>query len=142
MPFIEWSDELKVGNETIDEHHRHLVELLNNAHDAFVYGMKKGELRRTIDALGQYAEQHFAAEESFMQNCAYPDYEEHLEDHRAFRATVQQLHLLHVGDNQPTYLEITDFLLEWLIRHINIVDRGLFDYLAQAPQHPAAAADQ
>uniref|UniRef100_C6E9L5 Uncharacterized protein n=1 Tax=Geobacter sp. (strain M21) TaxID=443144 RepID=C6E9L5_GEOSM len=35
MPIVAWDVSLSVGNDVIDEHHRHLVGLLNKAYDEF-----------------------------------------------------------------------------------------------------------
>ncbi len=130
MAFIEWSEELQVGNEVIDEHHHHLIDMLNKAHDSFIYGMKKGELKLTVKALVDYADYHFAAEEKIMFENHYPEMADHISDHHAFRNTVNEMQKKHQKDHHPAYLELTDFLLEWMIRHINISDRAIFDYLA------------
>lgn len=133
MSLIEWNDDLLVGNEMIDGHHQHLVELLNHAHESFVYGMKPGALKRTVKQLIEYAEYHFSAEESLMREHRYPGLEEHLIEHEYFRAKVREMQTKHTGDHHPAYLEITDFLLEWLIAHIKTTDRAVFSYLAEHP---------
>ena len=129
-PIFEWNEDLILGNETIDEHHRHLVELLNSAHESFIYGMRQGGLKRMVAELVAYTDYHFAAEEAIMQDHQYPDRDAHIQEHETFRQKAMEMHEKYRKDHLPAYLEITVFLLEWLFAHINVTDRSVFEYLA------------
>jgi len=123
MPLIEWNNELQLGRELIDDHHRHLVELLNRAHDAFIWGMEPGQIAQTVKQLKEYADYHFTAEEKLMLELHDPFLTDHRKEHEAFRTKVAEIGSIHTKDCFPAYLAIIDFLLEWLVTHIKTTDR-------------------
>ena len=123
MPLIEWDEELVLGITLIDSHHRHLVELLNKAHESFVFGMKAGELDLIFDELVDYAGYHFSTEEELMNKYEYNNTASHIAAHEAFKEKIVKMRNNKDSNNMDSYLEITDFLLEWLVNHIKSVDR-------------------
>lgn len=123
MPFIEWNEELVLGLEEIDAHHRHLVDLLNNAHDSFIWGMQPGALETTMSQLSDYADYHFAAEEQLMQQQNDPGLVAHQQEHAAFRTKILEMRRSDTTETLPAQLEMIVFLLEWLVVHIKTTDR-------------------
>ena len=79
--FIEWSNELSVGIEEIDEQHKVLVDLLNQIHEAIQQRHGAEATGEIIDRLGEYTRIHFAVEESLMRILHYSEYERHKEEH-------------------------------------------------------------
>lgn len=123
MSIVEWNDELVLGIKLIDSHHRHLVELLNKAHDSFMFGMKAGELDIIFNELVDYAGYHFSTEEGLMNMYGYSETQSHIAAHEAFKKKIVEMIKQQKADNMNSYLELTDFLLEWLINHIQNIDR-------------------
>ena len=54
MPIIEWNNSYALEIEPIDDHHRHLVCLLNTTYDMFVGQGYKAEIEGLIDELINY----------------------------------------------------------------------------------------
>ncbi|MGB4598642.1 MAG: bacteriohemerythrin [Trichlorobacter sp.] len=123
MPLIEWNKELILGFDQIDAHHQQLVNLLNKAHDSFVQGVQPGTIDATLTELADYADYHFAVEEQLMRQQNYPDLAAHQQDHATFRSKVLEMRHSCSKETLPAQLEITVFLLEWLVMHIKITDR-------------------
>ncbi len=123
MSLIEWDDDLVLGIALVDSHHRHLVELLNKAHDAYLFGMKAGELEVIFNELIDYAGYHFATEESLMKKFVYPETISHIAEHKAFIKQITEMRNHQGADKLQSYLDIADFLLAWLITHIKNTDR-------------------
>ncbi len=67
MPIIEWNEQFVLGVPEFDEHHQHLVMLLNKTYDDFINGASKETLSLILDELIDYATYHFAAEEHWMK---------------------------------------------------------------------------
>ena len=134
MSLIEWNDNLVLNIEPIDTHHKHLVDLLNKAQDSFMHGVKPGEVEQIMKELVDYANYHFAAEEALMHQREYPDEEKHLQEHASFRSWVAGLIQEGNPDDLESYMEIANVLVEWLVSHIQEIDRklGLFLNTAQA----------
>lgn len=122
MPIIEWQENFSTGIEEFDNHHRHLVELLNITYDSFVSGKANGGLGRLFDALIDYATYHFHAEEKWMEQRRYPKYAEHLNQHRSFTVRVLDVQADYVSGKKVFSLEILAFLKDWLTNHILVCD--------------------
>src|SRR6185369_16889118 len=64
MPIMQWNVRYLVGIQEIDQHHKHLVELLNKTYDEFREG---AEIEKsTIDELVDFSGYHFSYEERLM----------------------------------------------------------------------------
>lgn len=128
---IEWTDDLSVGSETIDEEHKTLIGVVNQLHEA----IEKGSDRRTIgDLLGRLAEFvaiHFAEEEQIMRRVRYPGIDQHIQHHGALLDQLGELfHQFEVGNIDVTP-RTTEFLSDWVLIHLKSQDRELGNYLNQ-----------
>jgi len=86
----------------------------------------------TFTRLHDYAEHHFCLEEAYMQKLNYPDYEVHLRSHNKFRVELKKmLDDHHTYDAQLRDM-LSDFLCEWLKRHIFGVDKKLEAYILES----------
>ncbi|MEZ5583158.1 MAG: bacteriohemerythrin [Candidatus Competibacteraceae bacterium] len=119
----EWSDELSVGIQEIDEQHKALLNILNELNDG-IHGVRRKEVRLEIlDKLIEYTKTHFAVEESLMRIFAYPRYEEHKQEHDKLIAEIHGFRVKFLEDaSAPTY-ELLIFLKRWLTNHIMKVDK-------------------
>jgi hemerythrin len=131
MPVIEWSDDLSVGVDVLDNHHKRLIELMNRLHDVLrtndedVVGGVLGELIR-------YTYYHFGEEERLMEERAYPDLEAHRQSHRIIAHHVREMEAEY--DANPRSLvaaELFEFLSDWLIHHIRNEDSRYTQALAR-----------
>lgn len=129
MPIVEWNEDLILGNNLVDSHHRHLVELLNKAHDSYIFGMKSGELDKIFNELLDYADYHFNTEEALMKTNNYIEKDSHRAEHQSFIKQVTEMRLKQPPNDLESYLDITNFLLEWLLTHIKEVDRLFCTFL-------------
>jgi hemerythrin len=129
MPFVEWDNDLTLGIRQIDEHHRHLVDLLNKSHDSFVWGRQAGDQELILNELTDYAFYHFKTEEDLMKSSRYPGLETHQGEHEIFRNKLSEFQNNKSCEAMQGYLDILTFLLEWLITHIKTTDRQFCAYL-------------
>ncbi|MDD5298709.1 MAG: bacteriohemerythrin [Rhodocyclaceae bacterium] len=116
---IEWTPALSTGVPLIDEHHRTIFQWLAElesaaAEERTLFGVY------AITRLKHYARDHFAVEESMMTEAGYPDLAEHVAEHVAFRARLQELQLRSIGTDISS--ETVDFLRDWLTHHIAETD--------------------
>jgi hemerythrin len=114
MPILEWTDKFNLGIEQFDTNHRHMVQLLNKAHDDYLKEPSVERLAATLNEFFEVAGQHFDAEEKYMEDTDYVGYAEHLVMHRSFTAQIEvmQKDLKAVWKNLP--LEMLTFLKNWL----------------------------
>jgi hemerythrin len=115
---INWSDELSVGIQEIDEQHKMLVELLNELHEAVLERRGRDACGEILDRLAEYTRIHFAVEESLMRILDYPDYEKHKEEHELLIDQVIELQKKFHAGGLNISLDLLRFLKGWLGDHI------------------------
>jgi hemerythrin len=133
MQVIEWNDSFSIGVQQFDEHHQHLVGLLNKAYNNFAVGFVDGtpeSIGAILDELIDYATYHFAAEEHWMKENSYPKLAEHSEEHRRLSSRVVEMVKDYHLDKPNLALEILTFLNNWLTSHILESDYEYGHYMA------------
>lgn len=133
MALFDWQESFRVGVAEIDEHHLHLIGLLNQAYDDFRQYAPPERLSQLFNQLIDYATYHFAAEERVMGEVGYPRAGEHADRHRQFAKRVVEMHRDYLA-GKPVYLEILIFLKEWLESHIMQADHDLATFLKTTGQ--------
>ncbi len=129
MSIFVWSDSFLIGIQEVDEHHKHLVDLLNLSYDCFIQNNSDQKQELLVQDLVRYANYHFEAEELLMEEGNYPFLEEHRQEHGRFAGRAVELQsLLHDGC-QALDLEIMQFLKDWLADHILNSDKKMGFYL-------------
>lgn len=123
MVLFEWNDKYSVGIDKFDTQHKRLIELINNLHD----GMKEGKGKETLGAILQellaYTKFHFGEEEKLMQITNYQDFEKHKVAHDQFTSKVENFINDYSAGNSFLALEVMNFLKDWLITHIQGIDK-------------------
>ena len=123
---IEWTPALSTGVPLLDEQHRMIFRWLAElesaaAEERTLFGVY------AITRLKHYARDHFEAEETLMKAAGYPQLEEHVAEHVAFRARLQDIQLKSIGTDISS--DTVDFLREWLTHHIAVIDMAYVPYL-------------
>lgn len=136
MPLIEWDDSLSLRDATMDEHHRHLVQLLNRTYDDFTNGAPAEMLGEVIHELLNYATYHFSSEERLMTESAYPDLEEHRDEHSRFVLKIARLQKSFQEGDRHLSFETISFLKNWIAHHIRESDVRYGDFVASSPSPP------
>jgi hemerythrin len=131
MAIFEWQDRLLTGVQEIDDHHRHLVGLLNTTYRDFLRHAHPDLLSKVFEELVDYATYHFAAEEALMLKGGYPGLLQHKEEHDQFSGNVLEMHRNFLEKQKPFFLEILTFLQTWLESHILKSDGEFGRFLAQ-----------
>ena len=121
--FIHWSDSYSVGNQVIDNDHKRLIELINSLHESFSKGEEDSIVGEILDELIIYSQYHFKKEEAIFAENLTPEKIEHINQHKLFIQQVSEFNsqFLH-GDIQISN-EIMCFMRDWLIHHINVLDK-------------------
>jgi hemerythrin len=129
MPLFEWSDDLSVGIEEFDSHHKRLVQLINQLNDTIADRNDAAVVEGVLTELTNYTMYHFFAEEDAMQKCGYPDYRLHREEHMALtEKTLGFVQDWHRGERGFSR-ELLAFLTEWLKHHILVTDKCYTPFL-------------
>jgi hemerythrin-like metal-binding protein len=128
MAFINWSDELSVQIESIDDQHKKLIEQINLFCTNFNQGSKKEKMETLIKAMKDYTVFHFTTEEKYMQQLNYPDYSSHKAEHDKFVKTVSNFEERYKNGKLLISLEITNFIKDWASNHIQGTDKKYSDF--------------
>lgn len=117
MPVVEWNINFVLGIKEIDQHHRHLVDLLNQLYVELKKGAAIEKMQLVVDELVSYADYHFSCEERLMVATSYPDFAEHKKEHDTF---TRQVHVFQAGfkEEQIPPVAILSFLSNWITHHI------------------------
>jgi len=124
-----WSDRLSVGVEEIDAHHKGLIQIVNQLHDAIRSGKGDAELGAILDKLIDYTGYHFSYEESLMGDDTTGFHSEHVAEHKALLEQVLDLQGKFKRGQTGLSLRVINFLKEWLTNHILDDDKKLGEYL-------------
>ena len=140
MPLIVFDDSLKLGIDVIDEQHEQLIQQINDTHDALEAGMDGSEFISIVNKLMDYCVYHFSEEEALMRQYCYPAYQSHKAEHNTSTEEFFNFDTSEVLRNPESARKLLDFLHQWLLNHIDKVDRSLALYLKEEGLNPSARA--
>lgn len=130
MSNINWTDDLNIGIESIDEQHRHIVSLFNGLNEAH----KHGEIDVANKLLGELIEFkvfHCAHEEDLLKQSGFPLYKMHKLSHELI---INQCLVLNQRSENGEYVikEAVPFLRATLVSHIKGEDADYAIYVRQS----------
>lgn len=117
-------DYYHIGIEEIDSEHDHLFALANHAYALLKNDLlqdKSQDIMHIISELIDYARNHFAHEEAYMDKIRYANRKSHIAQHRQFENRLSEIDFdaLENAAGQLSLLEeLLDFFGDWLINHI------------------------
>lgn len=125
MPLMTWTEKLSVGVAVLDEDHKKLVGMVNELYDAMQAGQGKEKLGRVLNELVQYTKVHFAREEKYFAQTAYPAADPHKHLHEELTRQVIDVQQKYAAGNTATLsLDVLHFLKNWLVKHIQGSDQS------------------
>lgn len=123
---MEWTNELSVGVEAIDNQHKELIHRLNTFYDSMSTD-NQAKVMEMLAFLSDYVVSHFRDEEALQVRYNYPGYADHRKLHQAFMKDVKQMSedLQKYGFTVATKSLVGLTLTNWLTLHINREDKAL-----------------
>lgn len=133
MEMVQWTDDLSVGVDLIDEQHKMLVKRLNDLHAAVAAHQGQNAISSTLGFLIEYAHFHFETEEKYMAESNYPGMEHHQGEHGEYKKTLASLEQDFKEDGATHELaeRIDTLLVNWFIDHILAVDMQFSHFLQE-----------
>ena len=122
---IVWTPEMSVGVEEIDNQHKQFIKLIADFHLAIGENKLEEELERIFKSLEDYTGFHFQTEENYFEKFNYEFKDEHIEKHKGFieKVSVFEERFKKEGVETNVALDSADFLLDWLVEHIEDEDQ-------------------
>ena len=138
QPIASWRPDLSVNVAFIDKQHQFLINLINRVHDA-IENADAAEIVEALLDMQQYTRVHFAEEEELMRKYDYPGLQNHIDLHRAFVEKTEQF--LDELERNPLAVttELSSYLMNWLMTHIQTVDADYGRYIAGLDRTKAGA---
>jgi hemerythrin len=138
-----WSDELSVGVARIDAQHRELIARTNALLEALPAGEGPASVAAvdTLMFLSDYVVHHFADEERFMAEVAFPGLPAHRVEHQRFRESLGALvHRFSMGGaDQVLRRGVEEDVCAWIVEHVLGTDLAIGRFVAAGagPRRPA-----
>jgi hemerythrin len=125
MALINWDDSLSVKVASVDEQHKKLAGYLNQLHDLMISGKgtNQDELRKILNGLVTYTQDHFSYEEKHMRQYQYENMAEHIAEHQNFVKEVSDFMTKLNSGNVIISSKILTFLKDWVVKHIKGTDQ-------------------
>lgn len=118
MPIITWESGYSVGVTEIDDHHKKLINMINELYFAMTNDRGQNLVSSIIGDMLNYAKMHFAIEEGYMRQCHYLGVLPHYREHEKFLDKAQELHRRSEEGEFVLSYEVIQFLSDWLKSHI------------------------
>ena len=133
--FVVWKDQYSVGVDVLDDDHKKLLNLINKMQTSIQYRTDKKFEKEALDELVAYTKYHFDREEKMMEEANYPDLKAHRQKHRDMIAKLDRFLVDYEARGYKTLEDISLFLRDWLIAHINGTDQKYSETLQRREQH-------
>lgn len=130
---MKWTEDLSVGIEKIDKQHQELFNRISRLVEAIKQHRCKDEIDNTIKFLDDYAREHFAAEEKYMEESSYEGLAAHKSHHARYLKNLAELKkeaaLPRVkGSSYDLSVTANQIVVDWIVDHILKLDKrfGVF----------------
>lgn len=127
--YFEWTDDLSVNIEEIDDQHKEFINIANGLYISIVTGKGNDALGGILSKLVEYATIHFATEERLMKIHGYSGLAVHSREHQELRKQLLKLHD-RFNEGKPVPADsVANFLTDWLAKHIRMTDMQFGSFL-------------
>lgn len=126
----------QIGIAEIDAQHRELFVILAELEKHSGEGYAYEAARSVLSRLANYANVHFAIEESLMRMHGYPDILAHVAEHQRLRKQLAEFQQRLLDADIATQLH--KFIEAWLANHIDVTDRRYVPHLLASKIDPEA----
>ncbi|QPJ62591.1 MAG: bacteriohemerythrin [Candidatus Nitronauta litoralis] len=129
MTLMDWNDALSVNIQEIDNHHKRLINLINDVYRGIMLGHTEGSIHQTLDELVSFTQKHFAYEERLFGDHSYPDRDAHKAKHEELLSQVGDLANRYKSGEAGVGTRMMTFLKDWLVQHIMGTDQQYTSFL-------------
>ncbi|MFZ5426987.1 MAG: bacteriohemerythrin [Thermodesulfobacteriota bacterium] len=126
-PIPDWSPSLATGNPGIDEQHRELVRMIRELHGRMEAGEHRQGVLDALQGMLAYAATHFEEEEELMEEAGWDGLDAHEGMHAEFLWKAGDFEAQVREDFARASREMLEYLLGWLVTHIQVEDRRFFE---------------
>lgn len=118
MSIVQWKDSYAIGVKKFDDHHIHLVEIINRLDEALRSSDQQAMVGDILRELSSYTVEHFRSEEEYMKSIHFDGFQHHHQEHEKLtRKLHDHMDALDLLGETIERGHLT-FLSEWLLKHI------------------------
>ncbi|WP_127717170.1 bacteriohemerythrin [Halobacteriovorax sp. HLS] len=121
MSLMEWSEELDIKVDDMNNEHKNLLNIMNLMFDMYKENPNNPEFRGLFLSLKDATVEHFTNEEEFMEKMNFSGIATHKIIHKKLLETFGE-HLAKYEENGSVDHTFFDFLKFWLRSHIVGID--------------------
>lgn len=129
-----WTDDLKIGIDTIDEQHKSIFDKSN---EIFNLGIKSemDDIEDIFTFLMSYATNHFYEEETVMIENKYDKFMEHRDQHNYFIEEIYRIYQNVINNDlfETSLNELKVLIIDWLANHISSDDKQFIELIKDKP---------
>jgi len=127
---IQWTPNLSVGVEMIDEQHKIWFQKAAQLFEAGQKGQAKETILQMFDFLDDYTKFHFKDEEEYMKSIQYPGLDDQKRMHAGFIEELARLRKDYneSGGNVLLIINANKMVINWLTKHISTADKKIGEY--------------
>lgn len=135
MMEIEWTPELSVGVDEIDQQHQQLFSIINQLLEARIHNLGHRAVLSILTRLVDYSDYHFRTEDNYLIENEYPLFLSHRKEHLAYiKKTGEWITALERKDTAPTD-DMVAFLCGWWRGHVANSDMQYARYINAAKKN-------
>ncbi len=117
--FVKWIDEkYSVGVNHLDNQHKELLSIANDLHQLQRSNSYHDESINILERLYAYTGYHFITEEGLFREYNYHLVDEHIAEHRKFKAVIKQELIKVKKDSNYPIDKLLNYLKKWILSHV------------------------
>jgi len=127
---VDFTDDLLIGIEHIDNQHRTLIDYTNNLISIGSKAANQDEVEKSLVFIGNYVLKHFADEEAFQVKIGYPQSERHRKLHLDFIEVYKTfVDNYKKNGHSPKFVAIfKNTIVAWVVNHVMVEDQNIGKY--------------
>jgi hemerythrin len=126
---IEWTPELSVGMDEIDQQHQQLYAIIEQLLDARKQNLDHKSILSLLTRLVDYSDYHFRTEDNYMIENEYPLFLSHRKEHLTYIRKMGELIDALENKNASLSHDMLVFLCDWWKRHVSNSDMKFARYI-------------
>lgn len=123
-----WTDDLKIGIDSIDKQHKSIFDKSNEIFDLGI-NSDMDNVEEVFTFLMSYATNHFYEEESIMIEYKYDKFLEHRDQHNYFIEEIYKIYkdIVNSKLSETNLNDLKVLIIEWLANHISYDDKEFIE---------------
>ncbi|SCA57342.1 hypothetical protein MTBPR1_50098 [Candidatus Terasakiella magnetica] len=131
MTILQWDDAFLLGEPSLDQQHKVLVQLINELSTAMDTSAQEGpDSDFVLAELASHLYAHMDYEEQLFEDRGFSELLSHKLLHEKYRQIFHDLYLAFKDEDRPDKIQVLQKMVEWVENHIAKEDAKFKPYLS------------